>query len=71
MSLKVEFDNAYSMLCDKLYKQGGYCYKEIQGKSDEAEELIDDLIEMKIHADSKMKYLIRTIYKELNIKYER
>lgn len=71
MSLKQEFDNAYSMLCDKLYTSGAVSYKDkIQG-GNEAEEILDELMDMKTHADNKMKYLVRTIYKKLKVEYER
>jgi hypothetical protein len=68
--LKDEFDNAYEMLCDKLYKAGAYAYKDVPGGDGEAEDIIKDLVELKGQVDSKMKYHVRTIYKKLKIEYE-
>jgi hypothetical protein len=67
---KDEFDTAYEMLCDELYKAGGYAYKDMPGGDGEAEDSINDLVELKGQVDSKMKYHVRTIYKKLRIKYE-
>jgi len=67
--IKEEFDNAYSMLEDKLYKCGAYNYKELKGYGDEADKILLELIELKGQVDSRMKYFIRTIYKKLKIEY--
>lgn len=71
MSIKDEFDNAYSMLCEKIYQTGGVSYKEMAGSSKEAEELQDALLDVKRQVDSRLKYLCRIIYKKLRIEYEK
>ena len=71
MSLKAEFDNAYEMLCEKLYKRGAVSYKEIRGSGKEAEELQDELLDVKRQVDSRVKYLCRVIYSKLKIEYEK
>lgn len=71
MNLKDEFDNAYSMLTEKLYQQGGVSYKEMQGSTGEAERLQDMLIDTKRQVDSRMRYFCRLIYKRLKIEYEK
>ena len=67
MNLKDEFDNAYSMLCEKLYLKGGVSYKEMQGSSGEADKLQDELLDVKRQVDARLKYLCRTIYKKLKM----
>jgi hypothetical protein len=69
--LKDEFDNAYEMLADKLYKVGAYSYKDIRGSGGEAEDIRAELLELKGLVDGKMRYLVRSIYKKLKIKYDR
>jgi hypothetical protein len=66
--LKEEFDNAYSMLEDKLYKVGGVSYKELKGSSGKAEDILHGLLDTKDKVDSKLKYMIKTIYKELGVR---
>jgi len=71
LSLIEEFNNAYSMLEDKLYTSGAMSYKETRGGSKEAEEILDRLIDTKAQVDARMRYLVRTIYRRLKIEYEK
>ena len=69
MKLKDEFDNAYEMLCEKLYLPGGYYYKDIEGMHDEARKILDELMDTKRYVDGKLKYVTKIIYKELKIDF--
>ena len=69
MSLKSEFDSVYEMLCDKLYKPGAVSYKEVLGNAKEAEEIWNELVELKWQIDGKLKYATKTICSKLKIKY--
>jgi len=70
-TLKAEFDNAYSMLEDKLYKIGAYNYKDVKGSGSEAEDIKIDLLELKEQVDSKMLYMTRSIYRKLKIEFDK
>jgi len=70
-SLKNEFDNAYEMLEDKLYKIGAYSYKDVKGSGSEAEDIKIDLLELKEQVDSKMLYMTRSIYRKLKIEFDK
>ena len=69
MGSKSEFDNAYEMLCEKLYTTGAVSYKEVSSNSKEAEEILNELVELKGQVDGKLKYAARTIYSKLKIRY--
>ena len=68
MKSKEEFDNAYKMLCEKLYLPGGVFYKEIVGIDREAEEIRDELFDVKRQIDKKLRYYNKLIYETLKIK---
>ena len=70
-SSKAEFDNAYEMLEDKLYQIGAYSYKDVKGSGSEAEDIKVDLLELKKQVDSKMLYMVRSIYRKLKIEYDK
>lgn len=70
-TLKDEFNNAYEMLEDKLYKIGAYSYKDIKGSGSEAEDIKVDLLELKKQVDSKMLYMTRSIYRKLKIEFDK
>ena len=63
--IKEEFDIAYSALCDKLYKPGGIRYKRFRGSSKEAEDIFEDLRELKSIIDGEMKFSIKEIYRKV------
>ena len=68
---KEDFDNAYEMLCEKLYLTGGVYYKELDGINKEAEEIRDKLLDVKIQIDDELRYFCGLIYSKLKIKYEK
>ena len=71
MTYKEKFDDAYEMLCDKLYLAGGMSYKDIKGSGEEAEKIKNDLIECKKKIDGGLIGLYRKIYRELKIEYDK
>ena len=63
-----EFEIAYSMLCDKLYKAGGVSYKHFRGTVHEAEDIFSDLLDLKKDIDSTLRYATREIYRKLKLR---
>jgi hypothetical protein len=65
---KDEFEIAYSMLCDKLYKPGGLSFKRFKGTSREAEDILSDLLDLKRDIESTFRYATKEIYRMLKLK---
>jgi len=65
---KSEFDEAYEILCDTMYKVSGQsCEEKIQ--SGKQPELIrPDLLNLKMTTDNQLRGLSRMIYKRLKLK---
>lgn len=68
---KREFDNAYDILCDELYKADGLSYSDTKGTGGTPVDKKARQTEVKKKVDAGLKGFTRYIYKCLHMKYDK